>query len=328
MHELLIDLARDGRVLQASDEYLNPAERLLDAAEPVADPGRSGGKGAWLDGWETRRVRPAGHEWAIIRLGLRGILHHVVIDTTHVTTSLPAACSVEAIDLPGDPNLVELMRNRSLWTEVVPRADVRGSGRHGFDVDEVAASHLRLVIYPDGGVARIRALGDPLPPPDLADRGEVDLAAIEHGGRVIDASDILTSSPNLMLGPGDARDHTDGWVTRRHRGSGHEWAIVRLASRGTVERMTIDTRRFPGDSPEAIAVMAIDSAGASPAGPTDADWIPLLPHTPVEADTRNRFDDLEEIGPVTHLRLDLHPDGAVARFRAHGTAASGSDATG
>ncbi len=322
MNELLIDLARDGRVLQASDEYLNPAERLLDAAEPVADPGRSGGKGAWLDGWETRRVRPAGHEWAIIRLGMRGILHHVVINTTHITTSLPVACSVEAIDLPGDPNLVELMRNRSLWTEVVPRTDLRGSGRHGFDVDTVTASHLRLVIYPDGGVARIRALGDPLPPPDLADRGEVDLAAIEHGGRVVDASDILTSSPNLMLGSGDARGHTDGWMTRRHRGSGHEWAVVRLATRGTVEQMTIDTRRFPGDSPEAVAVMAIDSAGASPAGLTDADWIPLLPHTPVEADTRNRFDDLEEIGPVTHLRLDLHPDGAIARFRAHGTAYS------
>ena len=328
MHKLLIDLAQGGRVLEASDEYLNPAERLLDPAEPVADPGRSGGKGAWLDGWETRRIRPPGHEWVIIRLGLRGILHNVVIDTTHITTSLPAACSIEAIDLPGDPNLVELMRNRSLWAEVVPRADVRGSGRHNFDAGTVIASHLRLVIYPDGGVARIRALGDPLPPGDLADRGEVDLAAIEHGGRVVDASDILTSSPNLMLGAGDARDHTDGWMTRRHRGSGHEWAIVRLAGRGTVKQVTIDTRRFPGDSPEAVTVMAIDTAGASPVGPTDADWIPLLPRTLVEADTRNRFDDLENTGPVTHLRLDLDPDGAVARFRAHGTADSAWESAG
>ncbi len=328
MHELLIDLARDGRVLQASDEYLNPAERLLDPAEPVADPGRSGGKGVWLDGWETRRVRPPGHEWVIIRLGLRGILHHVVVDTTYITTSLPAACSVEAIDLPGDPNLVELMRNRSLWTEVVPRIALRGSGRHAFIVGDVTASHLRLVIYPDGGVARIRALGDPLPPAGLADRGEVDLAAIEHGGRVVDASDILTSSPNLMLGTGDARDHADGWMTRRHRGNGHEWAVVRLAGRGTVERITIDTRRFAGDSPESVAVMAIDAPGASSADPTGTDWVPLLPHTPVEAGARNRFDDLEEVGPVTHLRLDLHPDGAVARFRAHGTADSGWDTAG
>jgi len=328
MNELLIDLAQGGRVLQTSDEYLNPAERLLDPAEPVAEPGRSGGKGAWLDGWETRRVRPPGHEWAIIRLGRQGVLHRVVIDTTHVTTSLPMACSVEAIDLPGDPNLVELMRNRSLWAEVVPRTDLRGSGRHNFDVETVTTSHLRLVIYPDGAVARIRTLGDPLPPADLTDRGQVDLAAIEHGGRVVDASDSLTSSPNLMLGAGDARDHTDGWMTRRHRGSGHEWAVVRLAGRATVEQITIDTRRFPGDSPEAVAVMAIDAPGAPPAALTDADWAPLLRHTPVEADTRNRFDDLEDAGPVTHLRLHLHPDGAVARFRARGTAHSGWNAAG
>jgi len=328
MHELLIDLAQGGQVLEASDEYLNPADRLLDPAEPVAEPGRSGGKGAWLDGWETRRVRPPGHEWVIVQLGLRGVLHHIVIDTSHVTTSLPAACSVEAIDLPGDPNLIELMRNRSLWEEVVPRTDLRGSGRHGFRVDGTTASHLRLVVYPDGGVARIRALGDPLPPADLADRGELDLAAIEFGGRVTDASDIHTSSPNLMLGAGDARDHTDAWMTGRRRGPGNEWAIIRLAGRATVEQITVDTRHFPGDSPEEIAVMAMDAAGTSPAGYEDSRWSPLLSHTPVKADTRNRFDIIQESGPVTHLRLDLHPDGAVARFRAHGTAVSGWDVTG
>ena len=99
MYGFLIDLTTGGRVLQASDEYLNPAERLLDPADPIADPGRSGSRGAWLDGWETRRMRPPGHEWVIVRLGIRGVIRAITVDTTHVTTSLPEACSIEAIDL-------------------------------------------------------------------------------------------------------------------------------------------------------------------------------------------------------------------------------------
>lgn len=328
MHEFLIDLTSDGRVLQASDEYLNPAERLLDPSEPTADPGRSGPHGAWLDGWETRRVRPPGHEWVIVRLGRRGVVRHVVVDTAHITTSLPEACSLEAIDLPGDPGIVDLVRNRSRWHEIIPRHPMRGGGRHGFDVGPIPATHLRLVIYPDGGIARLRTLGDPLPPADLAARGVVDLAASDLGGQVIDASDARTSSPNGMLRHGDGKDHRDGWITRRRRRDGNEWAVVRLAGRGTIERIEIDTRRFAGDAPDEVAVLGIDAPGTDPALPGETEWTTLLPRTAVEPDSRNRFTDLQAIGSVTHLRLDLHPDGAVARFRAFGPAAAEGEESG
>ena len=320
MHDYLIDLTRDGLVMQASDEYLNPAERLLHPADPISDPGRPGRNGAWLDGWETRRVRPPGHQWAIARLGRRGLLRHVVVDTTHVTASLPAACSIEAIDLPGDPGVVDLVRNRSLWHEVVARSEMRGGGRHTFDVIPTTATHLRLVIYPDGGVARLRALGDPLPPNDLADLGSVDLASLDLGAQVVEASDARTSSPNLMLESGEAANHTGGWVTRRRRVPGNEWAIIRLAGPGTIERLEVDTRRYPGDAPHEVAVMGVDAPEAEPADLREAEWQPILPLTEVVPDTRNRFDDLLKAGAVTHLRLDLHPDGAVARFRAYGSA--------
>ena len=320
MNGFRIDLARGGRVLKASDEYLNPAERLLDPADPVADPARSGPRGRWLDGWETRRVRPPGHEWVIVRLGRRGTIRHVIVDTTHLGNSLPEACSVEAIDLPGDPTIVDLMRHRDLWQEIVPRRRIRGAGPHGFEVAATAATHLRLVIYPDGAVARLRVLGDPLPPDDLAERGTIDLAATDLGAQVIDASDT-TTPPNAMLGPGDGKDHRDAWITRRRRGPGHEWAVVRLAGRAAIERLEIDTRRFPGDSPHEVSVMGMDAPAGGPIHPDDASWLPLLARTPMESDSRNRFEDLEDVGPITHLRLDLHPDGAVARFRAFGTAA-------
>ncbi|MCB2224552.1 MAG: allantoicase [Actinobacteria bacterium] len=320
---LLIDLARDGKVLQASDEFLNPAERLLEPAEPVDETGRFGPHGARLDGWETRRVRPPGHEWAIVRLGRRGVLRRLVVDTTHVHRSLPAAYSVEAVDLPGDPSLVDLVRSRSRWSEVIPRTAVGGAGRHIVEVGGVPATHLRLVIYPDGGVARLRALGEPLPPADLADRGTVDLAAAAHGGLTTAVSDA-TSTPNRMLAGGDARDAGDGWVTRRRRDPGHEWAVVRLAGRGMVERIETDLRRFPGDAPEEIAVLGADLPDGDPAGP-EGPWAEVVPQQEAEADARNRFDLEEPAGPFTHLRLDLHPDGAVGRFRAFGTVWSEGD---
>jgi len=323
MGDLFIDLAAGGSVLQASDEYLNPAGRLLEPADPVPDPGRPGARGAWLDGWETRRRREPGHEWAIIRMGRRGLLERLVVDTTHVTTSLPAACSVEAVDLPGDPGLVDLVRNRSLWREVVARTPVRGGGPHSFAGDHIPATHLRLVIYPDGGVARFRAYGDPLPPADLASRDRVDLASLDNGARVVAASDARTSSPNLMLLPGDPRHHRDGWITRRRREPGFEWAIIRLGGAGFPTQVTVDTRHFPGDSPDRVAVLGAVAGGRPPDGIADTDWRSILEPTEVTADSRNRFDLPAGTGPVTHLRLELHPDGAVARFRAHGTALGG-----
>jgi allantoicase len=252
-------------------------------------------------------------------------LHQLVVDTSHVTTSLPAACSVEAIDLPGEPGIVELMRHRSLWREVVCRTSLRGSGRHDFPADREPATHVRLVIYPDGGVARLRALGDPLPPDGLAERGEVDLAALDNGGRVIATSDPQASSPNSMLRPGDARDHRDGWMTRRRREPGNEWAVIRLAARGTVDRIVVDTRPFPGDSPEEISVAAADLPGAAPGELRDAEWTVLLPRTDAEPGARSRFEHLEAPGPISHLRLELHPDGAVGRFRAFGRAEGTED---
>jgi allantoicase len=325
MERLLIDLARGGRVLQASDEYLNPAERLLDPADPIADPDRRGSHGAWLDGWETRRIRPPGHEWAIVRLGRPGTIHRVVVDTSHVTLSLPIAWSVEAVDLPGDPGLVDLLRNRSRWREIVQRSEVRGSGRHGVDVEAVAATHLRLVIYPDGGVARLRVYGDPRPPADLAGRGAVDLASLDLGARVVSASDAAASPPNRMLEPGGPADHRDGWITRRRRRPGNEWAIIRLAGPGTLDRVEVDTRRFPGDAPERVAVMAIEAA-ATPR-PDDPGWRTLVEPSEVRPDAVERF-EIEDDTPATHLRLDLLPDGAVARFRAIGSVAATDDEAG
>lgn len=316
MTDLLIDLASDalgGRVLEANDDFFAPKENLVKASEPVWDADRYTDRGKWMDGWETRRRRTPGHDWAVVALGRPGIVRAVLIDTANFTGNYPEQASVEAIGLPGQPNIVELVRDRSRWTEIVPKSALQGDSKATFEVDhDELVTHVRLVIYPDGGVARLRVLGETVPAAHLLDEETIDLARIENGARAIDCSDRHYSSPNNMLRSGDSKGMFDGWETKRRRGPGHDWSVIRLAGRSTVTSLVVDTTHFKGNAPGWVDVERAVSHGT----PNNAAWEPLLERTEVGPDRKHQFD----VGPAeaTHLRLNIHPDGGVARFRAHG----------
>lgn len=318
--ELLIDLASHafgGRLLEASDEAFSPAERLLAAEPPV--PRRPGERRR--DAWETRRRRgEPGHDWAIVRLGMRGLLRRVVVDLSHAGADRPESCALEAVDLPGDPNIVELVRDPHRWTSVVPRTMLADGPNHFGVPPGAPATHARIVVYPDGAVARLRCLGEPVPPDGLLERGKaVDLAAVASGARVVDCSDAGGSSPNRMLGaPGG---FPEGWLTGRRRAPGHEWAVVRLAGAGIVERLVIDASGFRGEAPEAVSVHGLLSPGADRETLRSSRWETIVPEFPLGA-KRHELGGLPAAGPFSHLRLDLLPDGGVTRFSAFGTSES------
>ena len=318
--DLLVDLAADrvgGSVLAANDEFFAEKENLIADADPVWDPDRFTDHGKWMDGWETRRRREAGYDWVILRLGIPGIIRRIVVDTAFFTGNYPESCALEASDLIGDPDPTGIDSAR--WAEVVPRTPLQGDTRVDVPLPRpAAATHVRFVIHPDGGVARLRVMGDPIPPAGLLDGSPVDLAALANGARAVDCSNHHYSSPNRMLVSGPARGMWDGWETRRRRGPGNDWAVVRLAGRGVVERLEVDTTYFKGNAPASGAVFAVDAPGIEVPDPGHPGWRPLLARTPLSPDTVHGFDDLAAAEPVTHLRLDIHPDGGVARFRAWG----------
>ena len=300
--ELLIDLSSaqiGGNVLAASDELLGPKEGLLTSSQA---------------GWETRRRHAKGHDWAIVALGVPGVIRHVVVDTTGFVGRQPAQISVESIRLPGSPDIVELVRDPGRWAEIVPRSSPAIDRVETFVVGSAhAATHIRLVMYPDGGIAGLRVLGDPTPREGLLDgEAEIDLAAVGNGARVIDCSGPSFSSPNEMLG-NDGR-----WLTHRRRDTGHEWAMIRLAGRGSLDRLEVDTTDLIGDAPESIAVDGVDALGANLKTLRKVDWTPLLASTVTEVGSIATYPDLEPIGVVTHVRLNLHPDGGITRFKAFG----------
>src|SRR5215203_713334 len=323
----LVDLAAErlgGAVLAANDEFFAPKENLLKAGEAVWIEGKYTDVGKWMDGWETRRRREPGYDWCIVRLGLPGTLRGVIVDTAYFRGNYPEACSLEACAVEGHPGPEELMG--ASWTEVLPRSPLQGNAKNPFHIEKDAGrvTHLRLNIYPDGGVARLRVYGEVAADwARLARHGdEVDLAAVENGGLVLSCSDMFFGNRHNLILPGPPLGMHDGWETRRRRGPGHDWAIVKLGTRGALHRLEVDTSHFKGNAPGWCSIEGCDADGALPehlALPTFNGWREVLPRAPLRPHTRHRFDEVAAAGPFTHARLNIYPDGGVARLRLFGT---------
>jgi allantoicase len=331
-----VDLASErlgGCVLVANDEFFAPKENLLKRAKPVFIEGKYTAKGKWMDGWETRRRRTPGSDWCIVRLGLPGILRGAVVDTSFFTGNYPARFSLQGCDLGGSApyrdEKKKLAAAATHWEEVLPETALKGDALNLAVVQHAARfTHVRFTIYPDGGVARLRLYGEVVPSTAGIAKRELDLAAVENGGRVIATSDQFYSEPLNMLMPGRSKIMSDGWETRRRRGPGHDWAIVKLGRAGTIRRVEVDTAHFKGNFPDgcSVEVCAAEGAGAEGSRLSEASWRQLLPRVPLQANRRHRFRrQLHDVGAVTHVRLNIYPDGGIARFRVFGRAAQAAD---
>jgi len=320
----LVDLASErlgGAVLAANDEFFAPKENLVKSVPPVFREGEYTDRGKWMDGWETRRRREPGYDWCLVRLGLAGAIRGIVVDTAHFKGNFPEACSLEACEIEGDPDAAQLAGAQARWTEILPRALLRGDCENAFAVQsDQRFTHVRFNIFPDGGVARLRVFGFVFPDWDGLARagGELDLASVQNGGLVLSASDMFFGSRHNLILPGRARDMGDGWETRRRRGPGHDWAIVRLGRAGVIRRAEVDTTHFKGNAPGSCSIevtRAADEPAESLLVPGGA-WRELLPRTPLQPHRLHRFEEeLLPAGEATHARLNIFPDGGVSRLR-------------
>jgi len=312
-----------GSVVAASDELFAEKENLIKPGPPAFDPAEFGNRGKVYDGWETRRRRGPGHDHAIVRLGVPGIVRGVVVDTSFFRGNYPPQVSVEALGAEGYPAPDELAA--MTWHTLVERAGAQGDAANFYPVaSPLRWTHIRLSIYPDGGVARLRVHGTPLPDPRFL-TGTVDLAAMENGGRIVGCSDAFYASASNLILPGRAASTGEGWENARRRGPGHDHVTVALAAAGALRDVEIDTSRFIGNAPGQVRLLAADARGAGEdrgapvpdrGTPIPASaWREALPLTPVQPDTRHRF---LAGGVATHVRLEVIPDGGLARLRING----------
>src|SRR4051794_1621039 len=305
----LPDLARrdlGGAVVAANDEFFAARENLV-LPHPAVARTEFGHKGKEYDGWETRRRRGPGHDWAIVRLGAPGVVAGVIVDTAFFAGNYPPQASLEGTAVEGHPSVEELAR--ADWQPLVPLSDLAGDTANAFPVtSDRRYTHVRLTIHPDGGVARLRVHGTVVPDPRLVDAGPFDLAALENGGRVTAVSNAFYGSPHQLIGRGPARSMGEGWENARRRGAGNDWVDVALAGEGVVTLAELDTSWFLGNAPGSASLTGRTAEG---------DEVTLLPRTRLQPDTRHRF-VLDGTAGVVGVRLDVFPDGGMARLRLWG----------
>jgi allantoicase len=303
----LISEAAGGRVVDFNDEFFAPAANLIRVEAPVWREGEYTDRGKWMDGWETRRRREPGHDWCILALGIPGQIERVTIDTSHFTGNYPEQFSLWACGVGADDRLGE-----DEWSELLPKTALQGDSVAVFDVQAPRrVTHVRLNIHPDGGVARLRLEGRPIPSMDrVCPEGLTDLVSSIVGGEALEASDRHYSDPANLLRPTESAGMWDGWETRRRRGPGHDWVRFRLGLPGVVERCVLDTTHFKGNAPGWVSLELSDDGDG---------WVEVIDRAPVYADSVNDL-ALDAPSRASYARLSIHPDGGAARFRLLGRA--------
>ncbi|MFZ5959414.1 allantoicase [Pseudomonas knackmussii] len=317
----LADERLGSKVISVTDEWFAAANRMLQPTPAVWKEGVFDDNGKWMDGWESRRKRFEGYDHAVIRLGVPGSIKGVDIDTSFFTGNFPPSASIDGCFVAeGDPN------EDTQWTEVLASVELQGNSHHYHEInDDRPYTHLRLNIYPDGGVARLRVHGIPFR--DWAQQNpneQVDLAAALNGGRALACSDEHFGRMSNILNPGRGVNMGDGWETGRRRTPGNDWVIVALGHAGIVEQIVVDTLHFKGNYPESCSIQ-----GAFVKGGTDSQiatqslyWRELLPSQKLQMHNEHTFiEQIKELGPITHVRLNIFPDGGVSRLRLLGKVA-------
>ncbi len=311
-----VDLAQPrlgGVVIRASDDFFAAKERLIKPEPPVFIADKYDSNGKWMDGWESRRKREAGNDYCIVQL-CAGTIHGFDIDTSHFTGNYPPQASIDGCCEQSNPG------PHTVWESLLDVVDLKGDCHHYFAIDNPRVwTHVRLNIFPDGGVARLRVFGQAHR--DWTDHAEdewVDLAAMENGGRALACNDMHFGHMCNLIAPGKAANMGDGWETRRRREAGNDWVLLKLGHSGSIRKIELDTSWFKGNYPDRCAVL-----GAYLAQGSDADidvnapyWQVILPEMKLGPDKLHVFlKNVVDAGPVTHVLLKIFPDGGVARLR-------------
>ena len=322
----LVDLASEyigGSVLYATDEFFAAKENLLKPGRGIFISDKYTDRGKWMDGWESRRKRTPGHDWCIIKLGLAGFIKGVDIDTNHFLGNNPAYASIEACSAADDATVEQL--ESASWMEILTKSPTKSGSQNLFAIfSQQRWSHIRFHIYPDGGVARLRVYGEVLPDWNKIVKDEpIDLAFVGNGGCVVAASDMFFGSKENLIMPGRGVNMGDGWETKRNRTPGNrDWVILKLATPGNIEKIIVDTCHFKGNYPDSCSIEACISYDDASVINNEVEWKTILPAQKLSADHEHEFvKEINKHDPITHVRLNIFPDGGVSRLSLFGTIA-------
>jgi allantoicase len=306
-------------VLYATDDFFAEKENLIKPGRGIFIHDKYTDRGKWMDGWESRRKRVPGHDWCVLALGAPGRIHGVDIDTNFFLGNHPPHASLEACAAPDGVALDSLLRDET-WTEILPKSPLNPGSQHYYAIESDRVwTHLRLHIYPDGGVARLKVYGEVFKDWSLvSSNDEIDLAAAKNGAKVLACNDMFFSSKDNLIMPGRGVNMGDGWETKRNRTPGNvDWCVLRLAHAGLIDHVLVDTCHFKGNYPDRCSLEGCNIAEGDDW--ENAVWTEFLPQAKLQADLKHPFkSELTAHGPFTHVRMKIYPDGGISRLRLFG----------
>ena len=319
----LTDLASSrlgGQAILCSDDFFAEKENLLKPGRGIFIPDKYTDRGKWMDGWESRRKRTPGHDWCIIQLATPGKIKGVDIDTNHFLGNHPPYASIEACHLP---ETKKINWEKPDWKEILAKSPLLPGSQNLYDIsDPQVYSHLRLNIYPDGGVARLKVYGEVFKNWSVVDENKkIDLAAAINGARAVLCNDMFFSHMDNLIMPGRGKNMGDGWETKRNRTPGNrDWVIIRLAHKGFIDEISLDTNHFKGNYPDSCLIEGcILSNDEHMHDSSEINWKTILPQTKLKADQKHYFrKEILSQNAFTHVRLSIFPDGGISRMRIWG----------
>lgn len=315
------DLASErlgGKVLSCSDDFFAEKENLIKPGRGIFIADKYTDRGKWMDGWESRRKRTPGHDWCVVQLATSGKISGVDIDTNFFLGNHPPFASIEACNAAGEFN-----DEKVEWKEILSKSPLQPGSQHFYEItDNNIYTHLKLHIYPDGGVARLKVYGEVFKDWSLVNNEVIDLAAAVNGAKSVLCNDMFFSHMDNLIMPGRGINMGDGWETKRNRTPNNkDWVIVRLAHEGTIQRALIDTCHFKGNYPDSFMLEGCSiNISDEKKFPNDVDWETVIPQSKLQADHEHYF-DVNSKKNYTHVKLTIFPDGGISRMRLFGTIA-------
>ena len=299
----------------ANDEFFAPLERMLSETDPIFIPDKYDNHGKWMDGWETRRRRTPGLDWCLIKLGCPGIIKKIEINTKFFTGNYPPYAEIEGFYSEEQPD-----ENDENWKTILNKKSIQGDAVNNFNAEnESIFNWVKLKIFPDGGVARLRLWGDVFVDWDKISKKQIlELSALNNGGKIISYNNAHYGDVSAILSYGRGKNMGDGWETRRRREPGNDWLIIQLGKMGFLTKAEVDTAFFKGNYPESCSIQAINTDDISKV--KDEDWLTIIPKSILNADKVHKFSISTKFHSTefSHIKLNIFPDGGVSRLRIFG----------
>jgi allantoicase len=315
----LIDLAQPRlgtKVIYKTDDFFASANRIISPTEPVFKVGVFDKHGKWMDGWESRRKRTAGHDYIIIKLGKPGTIKKVDVDTSHFNGNQPAMISIEGAN--SNSNKI----NQLKWQPLLSKKKTKANSHHYFTVNsDKVFTHIKFNIFPDGGVARLRLYGSIAKSNKLKNK-KINLASLLDGSSVIACNNEHFGKAENILAPGKAKNMGDGWETRRRRGKGFDWLILNSLDGKEIDKIEISTHHFKGNFPSHCSLQAAylpNSKNSKQIVKSSNNWKYLLKDAKLSANKVHVFkNNLMKKDKINFIKINIFPDGGISRFRIYG----------